>query len=459
MMDLGVPAAVAAGTAALVYNYRPDRLLFKLKPQEPVVCELAGMKWTKEEFCHSWLITGKQGSGKSIAMNNILDQLFTHDPAWGGLWLDNQGDSHLNLVRIAKKHGREKDVVLIEVPYNGRRAYPEQRLNLLKAGGMNSYTMASILSDLAAHGQSMGKHSDFFQEQTITHIEAGIRMLEFMKVPVTLKRLKEFLCSEFNMTRTVQDYMDVSAQSNTPVPDVVMHWPNEFLTQPPDQIGGVRTSLSNALSPFQVPEVAHTFASDLPDSVDFRDINKGKIICVLCPVSYPKAKAAINTLLKGLLFYIGKERYDMRKFEPGRKENLLAMFFDEAQHSIRAGDALFFATLRDAKCSFIAATQDENSLVPIVGEATAKVILTKFQNRVIFRSETYDSAVKSADKIGKRRMWRKSYGSSGGRGSSNRALVDDHPILPQHFDMLPVHYCAVLHTNKKVRKKVKLPLV
>jgi Type IV secretion-system coupling protein DNA-binding domain len=435
----------------------------KPKPPEPVICELAGLKWTREQFCHSWLITGKQGSGKSVAMNALLDQLFSHDQSFGGLWLDNQGDSHMNLVRIAQKHGRKDDVILIEVPFDGRRAYPEQRMNLLKAGNLGSCVMASILSDIASIGQSMGKHTGFFQEQTITHIEAGIRMLEYMKVPVTLKRLKEFLCSEFNMEQAVQQCLKSPNGSPRPVADIVLHWPNEFMSQPGDQLGGVRTSLSNALSPFTtVPEVADVFASDLPDTVDFRLIEKGKIICVLCPTSYPKAKSAINTLMKGVLFYTGKRRYDMRKFMTPKEiadENLLTLFFDEAQHSTVANDRFFFDTLRAAKCAFIAAMQDEASLVPVTGEAVAKTILTKFQNRMIFRSETFESAEKSAAKIGKRRIWRTSYGTSGGKGSSNRSQVDDHIVLPQHFDNLPVHKCAILHTNKRFKRRVKLPVV
>ena len=32
----------------------------------PVIVELAGLKWTRKDFCRRWLITGDTASGKSI---------------------------------------------------------------------------------------------------------------------------------------------------------------------------------------------------------------------------------------------------------------------------------------------------------------------------------------------------------------------------------------------------------
>lgn len=426
------------------------------KLKEPVVCELSGLKWNKSTFCHNFLITGAIGSGKTVAINNILDQLFTKCPEWGGIVCDNKGNYHQDLLRIAEKHGRKNDVILIEVAYEGRLAYQAQRLNLLRAGGFSSHVMASILADIASQGESKGKHSDFFREQTITHIEAGIKFLEYIEVPVTLHRLKSFLCSEYNMNSAVEKAM---AGPGVKSPPIVTHWLTEFMNQPSDQIGGVRSSISNALSPFEPEQVVATFSSDLPDTVDFNEINQQKIICVLCPTSYPKAKSAINQYFKSLLFALGKRRYDMRKFQP-EVENLLVLMMDEAQHSTSAQDHRSLDTLRDANCAFVYGIQDQMSLYPVVGEHVANVILSKFRNLLIFSAENFKSAERSADTMGKRKRWKWSYGTSGGRSTSNRSESYEHILTPDYFNRkLPNHYCAIMHTNKKWKKKVKLPLL
>ena len=59
---------------------------------KPIVLELAGMKWTREDFCRGWLITGATGCGKTASiMMRILFGLCTHVPDWGGMALDDKG--------------------------------------------------------------------------------------------------------------------------------------------------------------------------------------------------------------------------------------------------------------------------------------------------------------------------------------------------------------------------------
>jgi hypothetical protein len=57
-----------------------------------IIARLKGFAWTREDFCRGWLITGDTGSGKTHSgINQLLFQVFTNDPKWGGLCIDDKG--------------------------------------------------------------------------------------------------------------------------------------------------------------------------------------------------------------------------------------------------------------------------------------------------------------------------------------------------------------------------------
>ena len=74
------------------------------------------MKWTREDFCRGWLITGATGCGKTASiMMRILFGLCTHVPDWGGMALDDKGLFYRILVKMFRAFGREKHLRLIQV--------------------------------------------------------------------------------------------------------------------------------------------------------------------------------------------------------------------------------------------------------------------------------------------------------------------------------------------------------
>ena len=180
-------------------------VLFPKREQKPIVCALGGLRWSQDTFCHNFLISGAIGSGKSVCLLNVLDQVMRNVPSSGGLWLDNKGDSCMDLLRIAKKHGRMDDIIIIEVPFDGKRVYPPQRLNLLTAGGMTPDTVPKILADISLRGESKSKNSDFFHQQTCQHISGAIRFFHDTNRSLTISALSAFLCDLENMFATVKE--------------------------------------------------------------------------------------------------------------------------------------------------------------------------------------------------------------------------------------------------------------
>ena len=109
-------AALLAGVAAIRFTPPPLSLVFAagclafsayalLVPEraQKLVARLKGLRWRRSEFCRGWLITGDTGSGKTTSgINQLAWQVFTHEPIWGGLCIDEKGVYWETLVAAAQ---------------------------------------------------------------------------------------------------------------------------------------------------------------------------------------------------------------------------------------------------------------------------------------------------------------------------------------------------------------------
>jgi hypothetical protein len=433
------------------------------RKKEPIAFSLAGLNFTRKEAAFNTLITGKIGSGKTMAAMKIMDDLFKNVPGWSGLFLDFKGDAHIDLMRLAEKHGRADDIVIIEVATDGKRKYPVQRLNLLTALGPD--VVAPILADISMRSDSTSKNAGFFKSQCELQIEKAIKYLQHRKIPVTMESVHEFLTvhhKTLELLGTVEINSDGKKVCKPYDDSMVDHWFTGYLNQPPDQYGGVISSITNAMSPFLKAPLAEVFSSELPNTIDFKDIEeKGKILCVLCPHSLPREKACLNQYAKALFLYVGAARFDSIKFgKDPQKERMLVAFMDEYQKSASKSDEEFMDNLRSANCVFIAAMQSPQSVVPVLGKDVAQVVLSKFCNRIVFKAENSDCAEASAGILGKKEKWKYSYSSNGGKSGNSRSQVDEYIIKPGHFLRLKPWHCVIVHGgSSKFKRNAKLPMV
>ena len=102
------------------------------------------------------------------------------------------------------------------------------------------------------------------------------------------------------------------------------------------------------------------------DTVDFRDIDQGKIFIISMSQRYNQERLFFNTFLKLLFMTHAKLRFDDPKNLPGK--NLLVFMADEAQQVVtsshRASDYEAVSFIREAKATYILATQSITSFTP-----------------------------------------------------------------------------------------------
>jgi type IV secretory pathway TraG/TraD family ATPase VirD4 len=239
------------------------------------------------------------------------------------------------------------------------------------------------------------------------------------------------------------------------------HFTNRFLTQPSEQLGGVRETVGNYLQYFLSPEIAEIFCS-ARSTFDIADVDAGKIICVTMPQKFQTERRYVNTFLKLLFYNHALRRFDKPKSER-RDDNLIILWADEAQRFMTASedgtsDYNVVDVIREAGATIIAAAQSTTSLVPPLGHDKAKVLTLNLRNRMIFRAADEGDAVQAADFLGKKRVVKRSWGYSAGKRNVNYSETEEHRVKPHQLRTLRDHECVLVHCERGFRRVTLPPL-
>jgi type IV secretory pathway TraG/TraD family ATPase VirD4 len=426
-----------------------------------VVVRLAGFKWTRADFCRGWLITGDTGSGKTRSgITPLLLQIFRNEPTWGGLCIDDKGVYWETLSEMARHFGREDDLILLQVrPESaGLNWQPKHTYNLTSDRSIPYNTFAKAVVDTAG---SLGQAGDkgFFKNQAQIHIAAALETLREIGADVTLENAYHLLLDQGDLDEAMTDL--ASSHQTARRRELSEHFANRFLSQPPEQIGGVKETIANYLQAFITPDISQVFCPGR-NTFDFADIDRGKIICVAMPQKFQLERRYVNTFLKMLFYTHALRRFD-KPAEDRRCDNLLILWADEAQRFVTASedgmsDYNCIDVIREAQATVVAAAQSSTSFVPPLGREKARVLTLNLRNRLIFKAADEEGAIESADFLGKKRVIKKSWGYHGGKMSRNYSEQEEHKIKPHVLRSLPKHTAVLIHCERGHRQKLLPPI-
>lgn len=421
-----------------------------------VVLRLGGFSWTTEDFCRGWLITGQIGTGKTAAaINTMLWQLTKNCPDWGGICVDDKGLYWETLSRMLRHLGREEDLILLQVrPVDAPPDWkPPHRFNFLETPHLPYSAKAKIVCDVAS---SLGQRTDqnFFRIQAQVQMEWAFKALEAAGYEVTLEHAYDLFAES---TMLEDEVLPRLGEKRTPEAEALLkHYHNNIATQPPEQLGGVKTTLANYLKYFTDPCIAEVFCHWEP-GIDFDAIDRGKKICISLPQRYQVERRYINTLLK-LSFYMHALRRFDRSAESRANDNLIVLWADEAQKIVTASndgmsDYNVVDVIREARATVVAATQSHTSLIPPMGdEQKAKIFIANMANRVTFCAADEDSAKIAADTLGQRKSKRRTFGYTAGKRTTSWTDEDRYWFEPYQLRKLRKFEAVVQHCNGAFRR-------
>jgi hypothetical protein len=428
-------------------------------PPPPVVLRMGGLTWRMDDFCRGWLITGQTGSGKTqAAINTMLWQVSKNCPRWGGVCVDDKGVYWETLRDMFQHLGRSDDLILLQIRPDGVSAdwKPVHTFNFLDNPHLPWSAKAKIICDVAA---SVGQRTEqsFFRMQAQVQIEFAFRVLEAVRLPVTLDNAYEFLTSDHMLSELMEM---VAKQDSTGAQPLLEHYQDALKSQPPEQLGGVKTTIANYLKVFTDPDIAAVFCPP-KSSFSFDQIDQGKVICVALPQRFQVERRTINTLLKLAFYSHALRRFD-RLAAHRAGDNLLIFWADEAQKIVTASedgisDYNVVDVIREARATVVAATQSYTSLIPPMhDERKAKVFIANMANRVTFCAADEDSAKIAADTLGKRKAKKRTTGYSGGKRNVSWTDEDRYRVEPHELRQLRKFEAIVQHCEGGFRR-MKLP--
>jgi hypothetical protein len=420
-----------------------------------ITARLAGLKWDRNDFCRGWLITGDTGAGKTFAINALLHSVFQNEPDWGGLCCDEKGIYHETLVQMTKKYGRLSDLRLLQTKpdFAGDDWEPPATFNLLSDDSIPGSTYATVIVDTASALAGGGEDKGFFKTQAHAHIGRGIQLFRLLGLRPTMHHLLETLQYQ-PILRAMLSRLDPLAQAgNREARECSDHFLNGYLRQPPEQLGGVISTIYNYLNYFTNPDLVQVFGAE-ENSFEFSDLDDGAIICIAMPQKYQTERRYVTTILKLLFYTHALRRFDPRppNKRPLSSDNLLICWQDEAQRFVSESDGNV-DVIRQANTTTVLAAQSKLSFIPPLGtKEKADVTLLNLRNRIIFKAADRTCAEGSADFIGKKLIWKKSYTRGMGNRSTTRSREEEYRVKPFELMALPKFSAVVKHCEKRFRK-------
>jgi hypothetical protein len=373
----------------------------------------------------------------------------------GILALDTKGDLSEPLARIADAVDCRGQLVQLEVRPDSAPAHwkPAVTMNFLADTSVPYSTYAKILVDVAtAAGQKGGQA--FFKVSSQTAIQNSFLALAAMNQPVTIPNCVQIIADLPRLQETGKALETLSETRKDLIP--LLRYFHEFIKQPPEQLGGIRSTVFNYLQPFLAPDIAEVFCPEKP-TFSLSEIDQGKLISVEIPQKYQVEKKYVGLLLKVLFYLHALRRYDL-SYEERSKKNLIVMVLDEAQESVLVSedgisDYNVVDKIRGARATTINSTQSPTSYIPPMGgRDKAEVFLLNLGNKIYFTAADKLSSEMLADLIGKHTIKKRTYGRSLGKSNTSWTEQDEHWIKPHVLRSLPKHTAIIKHCEHPYKR-------
>lgn len=455
-----IAGSVVCGLAGLLFYYADHRRWVRdpagkiVADRWQIVVAFAGFRWTRDKANRHFFFSGDTGSGKTSGMNGLLAALIRRNPTLGGVVMANKGDEWFYLEWLAKKYGRENDIIRLRPRLVGEAGKPIHRLNVTGDARLPFTTRARILVDTAAALNPKDEKS-FFKIKGAAHIGRAFELLADIGRPVTATNAYDLLTSEKELKAALEKLTELDPTerrirlAETLEQTYLKHEAKE------QRAGEIGTS-QNYLEFLGTPEIAEIFSSNEPDTCSIGDVDKGKIFCIDVPQDYTTERQYVFTVAKLLLYRHALRRYAL---PPHQKYALNQLVFvgDEFQNAITAShdgtsDFNVIDRLRDCMLMLVVSAQAFESLIPPQTKEQAEVLALNLKNLFMYRAASETDALRCANALGKHWIERGSRTVHQDHTAHSYQRVEEFLIKPHEFRNLPDHTAVVRHCTNGYKK-------
>lgn len=371
---------------------------------------------------------------------------------WGGFICGEKGNEWATISELLSSHGREEDLCILQTrpPWATAQWRPTTRFNLISIPGIPADTYAQLLVDSSLSSEGSQTRDEFFVPQARDKIAWGIRLARAVEnaAPLTRGTGVASLATVFDILTGKESYRQYLIECTERLPGLVQsepfnearfHLENNYWNQPPEQLGGVRSTLHNFLAPYVEPEIADVFCSD--STFDLRSIQLGKVVCLAIPQKHSLQRRYLSTFLKSLVYRIILERFDSgARVEEAARRSVVLVEQDEWQRNAVSADCEV-DVIREAHGAVYATTQSQNAVwLKLGGKEKAAPLIANLRNRWICQAGTEECAEESSSLVGTRLAREVTY-SMGEAGRTTNISYPERPNVPTRVlrNLRPFH--------------------
>jgi hypothetical protein len=466
ILRAGAPLCLVAGSLFWFADHRrfvrgPDRKIVFDRWQ--IVLRFARFSWTRDKLNRHFFISGETGAGKTTGINKLMTELVRRDPHVGGIVMANKGDEWFFLQWLAKKYGRENDILRLRPRTSDDHPGDfKHRLNVTGDARLPFTTRARILVDTAAALNPKDERS-FFKNKGAAHIGRALELLTEIGEPPTTTNAYMVLSSREHLLQALGKL--AALEPNPRRQKIADVFQSTFLQhEAKEQKAGEVGTSQNYLEYLGTPEIAEVFSSNEPDTCTVADVDRGKILCIDVPEDYPTERKYVFTVMKLLLFRHALRRYHLPDFERYRL-NQLIFSSDEFATAITASfdgtsDYNVVDKLRDCWLMMIVSAQAFETFIPPQTKEQADVLLLNLKNLIMYRAASETDALRCANALGKHLVERSSRTVNHDHTAYTYQRVEEYRIKPHEFRNLPDHTAIVRHcTNGHKRVRLRPGLI
>jgi hypothetical protein len=360
---------------------------------------------------------------------------------WGGFICGEKGTEWHTAEGVLRRHGREEDlcVLLTRPPEATPHWSAPVRFNLLSMDGIPADTYAKIIVDTGLCLEESGTRDEFFVPQARDKIAWGLRLARAVSAcsPHSLPDEKPSLVTLLAILTVQESYRRYLAGCAAAIPSLAgsnafaearFQLESNYWNQPPDQLGGVKSTVHNFLAPFSEPEIAEVFCAD--STFDLHEVQQGKVVCLAIPQKFALQRRYVATLMKTLVYQIVLERFDLGPDHPEwANRNVVLVEQDEWQRHAVGADCEV-DVVREARGAVYAATQSQNAVWrKLGGREQAAPLIANMRNRWICQAATEECAAESSAVVSGKLSRNVSY-SHGDGGRTTSVSFSEQPVLP-----------------------------
>jgi len=490
-----LPEAVLGGVGLGAFAWAALRSEGKSRPDDPVALAIEQLRWSRNDFCRGWYISGATGSGKTEALKLLMHQLCRSESDWGGLFIDEKSFFADEVLPILETYSRSNDVR--ELRTRPEKAAPDWKppfcFNILGDEQVRTSQYVEAILMVAEAVASGKEDKGFFKTQAGLHIGAAIDLFRGLRewqqqvgvpreawVAPTLRGIYEILTNEEDFQRLVKDRVGLFVEqvpSNEAerendasgktvlIPDfrgvaptlllqAIDHFGKRYWNvRAQEQMEGVKGTITNYLRWFTDDAIHQVFGAEAANFT-MSCMDEGKMIFVSLPQRYAIERRYICALLKVLAYAHARSRTPTKK-----NYNLMVIWQDEAQRFIMPIDG-DVDILRQFHVTTVISTQFRAQLEKALGgKENAQPIIGNLRNRIILQAADEECAEESAKYIGKGLRRKRSYTRQGdGQRSSSYSDEIAYFIEPYQLRQLPKFVAVFCHAAGRHRVLQFTPL-